>query len=106
MSSKYLYELAKTVRSKNAGVDRITFDIIFEKKKTYEHVCESNAITRETIAKLYGISKDSITDFVKFDPANAIKFTINRENASGGPGDSDIFGSQQYAPLLDIKIPV
>jgi hypothetical protein len=29
MQGRRLGELAKTVRSKNAGVDRITFDIIF-----------------------------------------------------------------------------
>lgn len=29
MEYTYLHDLAKTVRSKNAGTDRITFDIIF-----------------------------------------------------------------------------
>ena len=29
MQIRKLHELAKTIRSKNAGVDRITFDIIF-----------------------------------------------------------------------------
>jgi hypothetical protein len=24
---------------------------------------------------------------------------------SGSPGDADIFGSQQYGPLLDIDVP-
>jgi len=24
---------------------------------------------------------------------------------SGSPGDADIFGSQQYGPLLDIEVP-
>lgn len=49
---------------------------------------------------------DRITDFVEYDPANAIKFTISRLKPSGSPGDSDVFGSQQHAPLLDIEIPV
>ena len=40
------------------------------------------------------------------DPAFAIKFTITRLRPSGSPGDPDIFGSQQYAPLLDIEIAV
>ena len=42
---------------------------------------------------------------VEFDPANAIKFTIYRLTPSGSAGDPDIFGSQQYAPLLDIDVP-
>jgi len=106
MEKKYLHELAKTIRSKNAGVDRITFDIIFENKEIYNKVCESNIITKSRIASLYNISVKNITDFVMYDPANAIKFTINRKISSGGPGDSDIFGSQQYAPLLDVEIQV
>jgi hypothetical protein len=42
---------------------------------------------------------------VEFDPALAIKFTIRRSIPSGSPGDGDIFGSQQYGPLLDLVIP-
>jgi|SRR5690625_3016536 len=102
----YLHELAKTIRSKNAGTDRITFDIIFEKKEDYENVRDSNMLTKESVAELYNIKEERITDFVLYDPANAIKFTIDRLRPSGSPGDSDIFGSQQYAPLLDVQIPV
>jgi len=40
-----------------------------------------------------------------FEPANAIKFTIRRERPSGSPGERDVFGSQQYAPLFDIEVP-
>jgi len=46
------------------------------------------------------------SDFVEYDEAYAIKFTILRERPSGSAGDPDIFGSQQYAPLLGIAIPV
>ncbi|MGZ5120076.1 MAG: DUF4387 domain-containing protein [Burkholderiales bacterium] len=100
-----LSELAKTVRSKNAGVDKITFDVIFTDRAVYERVKKARVLTRESVAKLYGIPAERISDFVEFDPANAIKFTIYRESPSGSPGDTDIFGSQQYAPLLDVEVP-
>ena len=100
-----LGELAKTVRSKNAGVDRITFDIIFRDKDTYDFVRKSGAVTRETVSDLFGIDPARITDFVEYDPALAIKFTIQRLKPSGSPGEGDIFGCQQYPPLLDIEIP-
>ncbi len=58
------------------------------------------------MCKLYDLRPDRISDFVEFDPANAIKFTIFRLRPSGSPGDPDIFGAQQYAPLLDIEVPV
>lgn len=105
MKSQKLSAIAKTIRSKNAGVNLITFDIIFAERSTYERVKEARVLTRETVAKLYGIAPERISDFVEFDPANAIKFTIYRLRPSGSPGDPDIFGAQQYAPLLDIEVP-
>ncbi len=101
-----LVDLAKTIRSKNAGVDKITFDIIFKEKENYELVKKSKAINKETIAKLYSIKEDRICDFVEYDPANAIKFTIFRKIPSGSPGEGDIFGCQQYPPLLDLEITI
>jgi len=101
-----LSDLAKTIRSKNAGTDKITFDIIFREKANYELVKNSGAISKEKIARLYGIEENRISDFVEFDPAYAIKYTIYREKPSGSPGDADIFGSQQYPPLLDVEIQV
>ena len=103
--TRRLADLAKTIRSKNAGTDKITFDIIFTDRANYEHVKASNALTRETMAALYKIDPKRITDFVSFGPAFAIKFTILREQPSGSPGDGDIFGAQQYAPLLSLEIP-
>jgi hypothetical protein len=101
-----LHEIAKTIRSKNAGVDRITFDVICRNYGDFDLIRKSNAITRASICALFGVTDDRITDFVEFEPANAIKFTLYRRCASGSPGDMDIFGSQQYGPLFDIEIPV
>jgi hypothetical protein len=105
MSMTTLGELAKTLRSKNAGVDKITFDVIFPDAATYEHVRNSRVLTRDSVAALFNIPQSRIADFVEFDPGCAIKFTIYRERPSGSPGDPDIFGCQQYAPLIDIPVP-
>ena len=106
MKTQKLSELAKTIRSKNAGVDLITFDIIFRERAVYERVKRASVLTRETVCALYRIPPERIADFVEFDPGNAIKFTIYRLRPSGSPGDPDIFGAQQYAPLLDVDVPV
>lgn len=105
MAVQRLSELAKTIRSKNAGVNQITFDVIFSDRAAYERVKRARVLTRETVAALYGIAPSRIADFVEFDPANAIKFTIYRLTPSGSAGDADIFGAQQYAPLLDLPVP-
>lgn len=106
MTTQKLHELAKTIRSKNAGVNKITFDIIFREASQYERVKRSGAINRASMAALYGIPLERISDFVEYDPGYAIKFTIYRLRPSGCAGDGDIFGAQQYAPLLDVEIPV
>lgn len=100
-----LADLASTIRSKNAGVNQITFDIIFPNAVSYRRVLASQVITRESIARLFNIPATRISDFVSFDLANAIKFTLYRLRPSGSPGDWDILGCQQYGPLLDIDIP-
>ena len=105
MKTMKLSQLAKTIRSKNAGVDQVTFDVIFSDRVTYERVKASEVLTRATVAALYGVPDSRIADFVEFDPACAIKFTFFRTRPSGCAGDPDIFGAQQYAPLLDIEVP-
>ncbi|MFA7502791.1 MAG: DUF4387 domain-containing protein [Anaerovoracaceae bacterium] len=105
MGKTKLVDLAKTIRSKNAGTDRITFDIIFKEKEKYELVKKSGVLTRETVANLFSIPENRIVDFVEFDPAFAIKFTITRLQPSGSFGEGDVFGCQQYPPLYDIEVP-
>ena len=105
-SRKKLSELAKTIRSKNAGTDKITFDIIFRERETYEMVKRSGALTRDTVCETLNVDPARLTDFVEYDPAPAIKFTILRQRPSGSAGDGDIFGAQQYAPCLDVEVDV
>ena len=105
MPETTLSDLAKTVRSKNAGTDKVTFDVIFRESADYERVKRSGVLSRATVARLLNIAETRVTDFVEYDPAYAIKFTILRDRPSGSPGDGDIFGAQQYAPFLGLTIP-
>ena len=105
MATRPLSEVAKTIRSKNAGVDRITFDVIFADRADYQRVRDSGALSRAAVCRIFNIDDGRITDYVEFDPALAIKFTIRRTHPSGSPGDADIFGSQHYGPLLGIMVP-
>ena len=105
MASRRLSDIAKTIRSKNAGVDKVTFDVIFPDRASYDRVRESGVLSRDAVCRIFGIDATQITDHVAFDPALAIKFTMYRRLPSGSPGDADIFGSQQYGPLLDIEVP-
>jgi hypothetical protein len=101
-----LSELADIIRSKNAGPFRITFDILFSDPARYRLVRDSHALTRETVAKAYGISPSEITSFYEVDMASAIKVTLRRPRTQGSFGESDMYGCQQHVPLLSIAVPV
>lgn len=99
-----LSALAKTLRSKNAGVDLVTFDIFFPDIETYHRVVDSKALTKESVARLFRTEPNGVVTFLELESLRAIKFTIRRDRPSGSPGDSDVFGAQQYAPLLSVTI--
>jgi len=100
-----LYDLAEVLRSKNAGPLLITFDIILPDADTYRRVIESEVLTPELIATLYGLPARDV-QIMAFEAANAIKITIPRTGpTSGAPGDRDVYGAQQHVPLIDIRIP-
>jgi hypothetical protein len=105
MAAQPLGTLAKFVRSKNAKPFRLTFDIIFNNRETFERVVRQKVLTPETICSLYGVAPSEITSFHEFPAGLAIKFTLRRKTAQGSPGETDVYGCQQHAPLLDIMVP-
>ena len=50
-----LAELARLIRSKNAGPFELTFDIMFDDDATYQRVKHSGALTREAVAARYNL---------------------------------------------------
>jgi hypothetical protein len=99
-----LHELARLVRSKNAGPFQLTFDVLFDDAATYRRVVDSGVISAERMAALYHVPADSVRVF-HYAPGLAIKFSFPRPVASGDPADRDVTGGQQYAPLVDLEIP-
>ncbi|MFP4016712.1 MAG: DUF4387 domain-containing protein [Halanaerobiales bacterium] len=97
-------ELAKVIRSKNAGPFELTLDIIFKDKNSYELVKDKGCINKELISRLYKISQEDIVSIIYFDPARAVKITLIRPIPAGSPGERDVYGAQQHAPLLNIEI--
>ncbi|MDI7261103.1 MAG: DUF4387 domain-containing protein [Thermodesulfobacteriota bacterium] len=98
-----LKEIAKLIRSKNAGPFNLTFDIVFDDPQKYARVKGSGAISKEVISRLYGVPEENVMFFF-CDNALAIKASIPRPIFQGDLQDSDMHGGQQYAPLVDIEI--
>jgi hypothetical protein len=50
------------------------------------------------------VDREEITSSFVFEPGMAFKFTLRRPAPQGSIGDSDVYGAQQHAPLLDIPV--
>jgi hypothetical protein len=98
-----LSAITDIIRSKNSGPYELTMDIMFSTFDWYRKVRAAKAINAKLICGLYKIKPEEIINIVEFDPAKAIKITIKRPLCSGDPGETDVYGAQQHAPLLDLE---
>jgi len=100
-----LDELAKVIRSKNAGPFELTFDVMFDDPAAYERVKKSGVINARRIAEAYRVRADDVLVCRPYDPAVAFKITIRRPVGSGDIEDRDVYGCQQHVPLTRLEIP-
>ena len=100
-----LWQVTKLIRSKNSGPFELTFDVIFKDRATYEKVCDARVINAEWFARTYQL-KPAVVVIINYDAASAIKITIPRPTISGDIDDTDVFGGQQYGPLVELEVPV
>ena len=103
---KPITEAARIIRSKNAGINKITYDIFFTTKGDYRAALNSNLFTVESAALILDVPLERIIGTYRADDCYAVKISVHREMVSGSPGDRDIFGAQQHMRLMRLKIPV
>jgi len=101
-----LIDIARVIRSKNSGPYELTLDILFRERQDFERLRRLRYFSRELVSRLYRVSDAEISGIIYFEPAQAVKITMRRRIVSGAPGDSDIYGAQQHAPLLDLEVPL
>jgi hypothetical protein len=99
-------EAARIIRSKNAGINKFTFDIFFTVRKDYEAALNSDLFTADNVARIFDIPLEQIIGTYRADDCYAIKISIHRDVVSGSPRDRDIFGAQQHMRLMRLKLPV
>ena len=98
-----LWEVTKLIRSKNVGPWELTFDVIFKDDEMYRKVRDAKTINAEWFAKTYRLTPEVVT-IINYDAASAIKITIPRPVISGDIDDTDVFGGQQYGPLVELEV--
>ena len=94
---KPLCDLATVVRSKNAGINEITFDLIFADDVAYEAAKMSPLLDKTCVEEL--LSRPVIGVYCD-DTCLAIKITCDREINAGSAGDRDVYGAQQHSRLV------
>lgn len=98
-------DIARVCKSKNAGPFELTIDVVFDDPALYERVKATGVLNAELFARLYSVSVNRVL-FTPYDAASAFKATLPRLVPSGDIGDTDVYGCQQHAPLLDVDLPV
>ena len=97
-----LRDVALAVRSKNAGPYTLTLDVVLPTRECME--AAARALTPEVVARLYRVDPRQV-EVIVYPPANAVKVNLPRPTPSGHPGDTDVYGAQQHALLLDVEVP-
>jgi hypothetical protein len=99
-----LGELARLIRSKNAGPFELTIDIMFDDTVSFERVRAAEVLGPEVIARLYGLDPAQVR-FFAVPQALAFKASFARPVIQGDLLDADGHGGQQYAPLIELDVP-
>jgi len=103
-AARTLADLAKVIRSKNAGPFELTFDVMFDDPAKYEQVKRAGVINVPAIAAIYNVRHDDVLVCRPYDAALAFKVTIRRPVGSGDITDRDVYGCQQHVPLMRIAV--
>jgi len=106
VSRKPLGEMAHVIRSKDAGVNKITFDVFFITPEDYQTALQSGLFSRENMAGLLSVPVADVIGTYRADTFYAVKVSLHRCSISGNPGEKDIFGAQQHMRLLMMDIPI
>lgn len=98
-----LVDIAKVLRSKNAGPSTLTLDLLFADRAAYDLACRSPALQAARIALRYRVPATDVR-IIHFHEALAVKISLPRLVIAGSPGDSDVYGAQQHGPLLEVEL--
>ncbi len=99
-----LRDLARVIRSKNAGPFYLTFDVMFATLENYERVRRARVITPETFAGLFGVNPGWV-EVIEHPASLSIKATLPRPVPAGDLDDTDLYGTMQYVPLISLEVP-
>ena len=79
--------------------------MVFDNDDLFERVRAPGVLGPALFARLYNVAAEDVL-FTPYPAGRAFKATFPRLVPAGDIGDTDVYGCQQHAPMLDVDIPV
>ena len=100
-----LLDMAVVIRSKDAGINRLTFDIIFTSGENYEAALRSNVFSKDNVARILRLPAERVVGTFFVDTCNAIKISIERPNISASRTSATCSARSSNPPSTAHRIP-
>ncbi|WP_136635950.1 DUF4387 domain-containing protein [Pseudooceanicola onchidii] len=98
-----LKDVARYVRSKNAGPFWVTIDVFFPDDHTFEACRSLPALSARSIGAIYGREADEVKRF-EVPSLRTIKLSFPRRSPQGAVEERDMHSGQSYVRLLDLEL--
>jgi hypothetical protein len=97
-------DLAREVRSKNAGPFWVTMEVFLRDSAGYAVVADPAFLDAPLIARLYGVAADTVQIF-RIPELNVVKISFPRPVVQGSLRDRDMHAGQHHVPLALFPLP-
>ncbi len=101
--AKTVGEVAKLVRSKNAGPFWQTLDIFMDNDEDYQYVASAPGLNEIAIGRAYEVDPDTVRIF-RVPAIRTIKISFPRPVTQGAVDDRDMHAGQHHVPLQRLHL--
>lgn len=99
-----LWQVARLIRSKNAGPFELTLDVVCDTEAAFDRIRGAGIMEASKLATLFGVDATAVRTY-EHPLAFALKATIIRPQPAGDLGDTDVFGGQFHSPIVCQPVP-
>jgi hypothetical protein len=97
-------DLAREVRSKNAGPFWVTMELFMRDADGYRVVADETFLDEDLVARLYRVEASTIQLF-RIPSLNVVKISFPRPIPQGSLRDRDMHAGQHHVPLALLPVP-
>ncbi|EOD64162.1 hypothetical protein H480_33163 [Amycolatopsis vancoresmycina DSM 44592] len=97
-------DLAREVRSKNAGPFWVTMEVFLRDAGGYRVAADETFLNERVIAGLYRVDEGSVRIF-RIPSLNVVKISFPRPVGQGSVRDRDMHAGQHHVPLARLVVP-